>query len=277
MTPRVIASVLCLLLWRPAGPLAQKAGVTELLAKAGAYLASYEKTFSVVVAEEKYSQSLVNTENRLNTVRKQRVLRSDVLQTSIGQNDWVAFRDVFEVDGAPVRDRDTRLQKLFVEAPSQALEQSRRIVAESARYNLGSLQRNINVPTMALTYLRVSNQSRSTFTVAGRQDVDKVPAVILAFTEHAKPTIIRSATQDLPATGHFWIEAATGRVLKTEVSVDGNVSRSKITVTYAPVSKLTVWAPVNMKEEYLSRETIRGEATYSNFRQFAVVVGEAIK
>ncbi len=260
----------------PPGVAAQSPETDLLLIRAAAYLASYEKAFSVVVSEEIYKQSVI-AGSGLNFSHKERSLKSDVLQTSVGQGDWVAFRDVFEVDGAPVRDRDARLQKLFVESPAQALAQSRRIVAESARYNLGSLQRNINVPTMALTYLRSVNQPRSVFTVAGRQDVNGVPAVILAFTEKAKPTIIRSATTDLPAKGHFWIEPETGRVLKSEVSVDGKASKSKITVTYAAVPKLTIWAPVTMKEEYLTRETIRGEATYSNFRQFAVVVDEIIK
>ncbi len=260
----------------PARLIAQRPDAAEMLAKAGAYLASYEKAFSVVVSEERYIQSVLVSAGG-NIRRQQRVLRSDVLQTSVGQSDWVAFRDVFDVDGAPVRDRDSRLQKLFIDAPSQALAQSRRIVSESARYNLGSLQRNINVPTMALTYLRLSNQPRSAFSIAGRQDVDGVSAVILAFTERAKPTIIRSATDDLPATGHFWIEPSSGRVVKSEILVDGKIAKSKITVTYAAVPKLTIWAPVSMKEEYLARETIRGDATYSNFRQFAVVVGEAIK
>jgi hypothetical protein len=247
-----------------------------LLAKAAAYLTAYEKAFSVVVSEEDYSQALLVIAGG-RTSRRQRLLKSDVLQTSVGENDWVAFRDVYEVDGKPVRDRDTRLQRLFIEAPSQALVQSRRIVAESARYNIGSLERNINVPTMALTYLRDENQSRSTFTVVGREEVSGVPAAVLEFVEKATPTIVRSATSDLPANGRFWIEPESGRVLKSEVFVTGKISSSRITVTYAPVPTLTVWAPVLMKEEYNGRETIRAEARYSNFRQFKVAVDEKIK
>jgi hypothetical protein len=66
-------------------------------------------------------------------------------------------------------------------------------------------------------------------------------------------------------------------VLKSEVFVTGKISSSRITVTYAPVPTLTVWAPVLMKEEYNGRETIRAEARYSNFRQFKVAVDEKIK
>jgi len=258
---------------------AQQADVNALLARTAKYLADYEKAFSVVVAEESYVQSLLTMVGG-RTTRQERTLHSDVLETSIGQNDWVAFRDVFEVDGQKVRDRDTRLQKLFLDAPAEALTQSRRIVAESARYNLGSLQRNINVPTMALTYLRAGNQPRSVFADAGHQDVDGINAVMLTFVEKSRPTIVRSLTKDLPASGRFWIEAATGKVLKSEVTILGASSPAKIAVTYGPVPKMAMWAPVMMREEYDAtdgRERIRGEATYSNFRQFTVAVGEKIK
>lgn len=256
----------------------QQPDVAALLARSAAYLEAYEKAFSVVVSEETYSQEL-EIEPRISTrpgvdqtIRQERTLRSDVLQTSIGQSEWVAFRDVYEVDGQAVRDRDARLQKLFLDTPAHALEQARRIVAESARFNLGTLRRDINVPTMALTYLRESNQPRSAFTVAGPKDVGGVPAVILEFKERAKPTIIRSQDTDLPATGHFWIEPESGRVLKSEISIADRRSAAKITVTYGAVPKLTVWAPILMIEDYTGPEIIRAKATYANFRQFTVSV-----
>jgi VWFA-related protein len=257
-----------------------------LLAKAAAYLDSYEKAFAVVVSEETYSQELhvdpplgtrPTNVNPASLTERTRTLRSDVLQASVGEREWVAFRDVYEVDGKAVRDHDVRLQKLFLDTPAQALEQARRIVAESARFNLGALRRDFNVPTMALTYLSRSNQRRSVFTIAGRKDVGGVPAVALEFKERATPTIIRSADADLPATGRFWIDPESGRVLKSELAVADKRSTGKITVTYGPVAKLTVWAPVLMTEEYTGAEAIFAKARYSKFRQFNVSVGEAIK
>ena len=48
--------------------------------------------------------------------------------------DFASFRDVFDVDGRPVRDRDQRLQKLFLSAPAAtAIDQAQRIADESAR------------------------------------------------------------------------------------------------------------------------------------------------
>jgi hypothetical protein len=204
-------------------------------------------------------------------------LVSDVVQTHIGAAEWVAFRDVFDVDGAPVRDRDARLQRLFVEGVGDRVTQARRILTESARYNIGAVERNINVPTMALTYLRESNQWRSTFTAAGREKIEGVNTQIVAFSETATPTVVRAGASDLPARGRFWIDPESGRVVKSEIWIPGPPSSGKITVTYGPVPNLSVWAPLQMKEEYVGWETIRAEATYSNFRQFKVVVTDSIK
>ena len=250
--------------------------VAALLARASAYLESYEKAFSGVVSEENYSQEIRvpprALTNKISTAPglQSRTLRADVLQTRVGDGEWVAFRDVFDVDGQAVRDHDARLQTLFIDAPPGAINQARRILAESARYNLGTLQRDINVPTMALTYLRESNQSRSDFSIDGSQDIGGVRAVVLEFKERASPTIVRSADGDLPATGRVWIEPESGRVLKTEMSIASRRSGAKITVTYGAAPEVTMWVPVVMTEEYTGAEIIFGKTTYSKFRQFAV-------
>jgi len=261
----------------PATPAAvDRRDAGALLARAAAYVESYEQAFSAVVSEESYSQEIRvpprALTNKISTAPGwlSRTTSADVLHASIGEREWVAFRDVYQVDGAAVRDRDERLQKLFIEAPPGAVGQARRILAESARYNLGELQRDINVPTMALTYLRGSNQSRSDFSVDGNQTIDGVSAVVLEFKERATPTIVHSADGDLPATGRVWIEPESGRVLKTEISMASRRSGAKVTVMYGAVPELTMWVPIVMTEEYTGAETIFGKATYSKFRQFAV-------
>jgi hypothetical protein len=60
------------------------------------------------------------------------------------------FRDVFERDGKQVRDRQERLAALFLKGSSRsAFEQARAIMDEGARYNIGNVARNINMPTLA--------------------------------------------------------------------------------------------------------------------------------
>lgn len=283
----LVTSAFCLLALALTGSalLAQPSAVADVLGRAASYLADYEKTFSVVVSEERYDQS--TTQRVVSptryvavppTMTRRRATRADVLMMNAGENAWVAFRDVFEQDGKPVRDRDERLQRLFIQpagqAPADAMAQARRILDESARYNLGSLQRNINVPTMALTYLRGDNQSRSAFTWDGRDDVNGHQAAVIAFAERGLPTVIQSDSGDLPATGRFWIDPATGRVLKSEIVVQGKVSKTEIAVTYGPAPKISVWVPIAMKEHYSLKAggDITAEAKYVNFRQYTVVV-----
>jgi tetratricopeptide (TPR) repeat protein len=259
---------LAVCLTRPQPVVAQD--VTQLLARARAYLAAYERGFALVVSEEHYDQHSVDP-----LWSTTRTMRSAVIAANVGEDDWVAFRDVFEVDGTPVRDRDERLQNLFLESDGQAIAQANRIMAESARYNLGRLQRNVNVPTMALVYLRGSNQSRSTFKTTGHATIHGVLTESVAFTERASPTVIRSGPGDLPATGRFWIDPTQGRVVKSELSVvQSNGLKATIAVTYAPVSTLSIWVPVVMTEEYSTNagDHITSKATYSHFRQFAVIV-----
>ena len=150
---------------------------------------------------------------------------------------------------------------------------------ESSRYNVGTLRRNVNVPAMALTYLRLANQPRSTFKRERDEVVDGAPAAVLSFKEQKKPTVIRAATRDLPATGRFWIDEASGRVLKSQLDVNAKSSTARIVVSYKPAPNLDIWAPVTMAERYATSagEHITGEATYSNFRQFVVSVKDDIK
>ena len=260
-------------------PRAQTPAAADILRKAGEYLADYEKQFAAVVSEEHYEQTTTRRNGVFINARR-RELKSDVILISSAEASWLTFRDVFEVDGRSVRDRDQRLQKLFLETPSQAMVQAKRIMNESARYNVGSLQRNVNVPTMALTYLRLDHQARSAFTMGGGEKISGTGTRVFSFKEHAAPTVIRSGSQDLPAAGRFWIDPATGRVVKSELTVQGAISKTRISVTYASQPKLSIWVPVDMQESYalvMNNETIGGHAKYSNFRQFKVTVTEAIK
>jgi hypothetical protein len=252
--------------------------VPDLLARAAAYLTDYEAKFSAVVSEERYTQDS-SVWVGIAAASRHRTTRSDVIVINAGPSAWIAFRDVFEVDGKLVRDRDERLQKLFLETPGQAMVQAKRIMDESARYNLGGLQRNVNVPTMALTYLRAANQPRSGFALDGHENVNRIPAAVLTFSEIGVPTVIQSASQNLPASGRFWIEPASGRVLKTELSVRTRTLQAKITVTYAAGAKVDLWVPATMKEDYRTPrgEHITAEARYANFRQFVVLVSDHIK
>ena len=247
-----------------------------LLPRAGAYVAQYERDLTAVVAEEAYTQRFI-VEPRTEARR----LRSDLLTVRDDVNGWVGFRDVFEIDGRPVRDRTDRLAQLFLNPRSDSRSQALRIAEESARFNLApQVPRTINTPLLALQFIRAQNQGRSKFTDAGRKNVRGSEIRIVAFQELAAPRVIRTP-DNAPARGRIWIEAATGRVTETELLVDTrNQSRSvvaRIHVVYAEEPRLGLWLPFSMDETYQGYGIIAGQATYSNFRKFSVATDAVIK
>jgi hypothetical protein len=238
---------------------------------AGAYLAEYERAVTAIVSEEDYFQ-------RIPGEGVGRRLRSDVLvvpQPGIG---WVGFRDVFEMDGRPVRDRDERLSRLFIRADPDALRQAKRIVDEGTRFNLnplrgGGVSRTLNQPFMALKFLLLENQHRSAFRVDRRRTDRPASTVVLAFTERGKRRLI-ATPDDAAAQGVFWIDAATGRVNASKLTVSTGGLRAEFDVTFTDQPKLGLWLPSLMTESYTMERrnltTIEGRATYSNFRRFQV-------
>ena len=116
-----------------------------MLARVGDYVARYERELSSIVAEEHYVQDGDPSDRPFLTHLE---IKSDLfLVRAAGTEGYVPYRDVFEVDGQPVRDRGERLLKLFQDPSDANTRQAGQIMEESARYNLGSrIKRNINVP-----------------------------------------------------------------------------------------------------------------------------------
>jgi hypothetical protein len=124
------------------------------------------------------------------------------------------------------------------------------------------------VPTMALMFLRREAQGRSKFHDDSVQGTGDSAVHVVAFTEKARPTLVRSGnTHDVPANGRFWIEAS-GRVDRTELSLSaGGKLTATVSVFYGPQPKLNVWVPLSMNEHYEvgSSDKVDAVATYSDF------------
>jgi hypothetical protein len=276
---RVVAA--CALFLAPIGPgrdvAAQAIGADVLLHRAAAYVADFEMRFSNVVAEEHYIQQ---APDRLRGPAR-RELASDFLLVKVPSDErWLPFRDVFEVDGRPVRDRQDRLTKLFLQPAATAIEQANAIVAESARYNVG-IRRNINVPVFALLVLRSNNQRRFRFENLRRNSKSGPDTWLLDYKEQSPPTLIHGAdNSELFTHGSFSIEAATGRVLRSELRISNPTLRVQVTTEYRFDEGFGVAIPVEMRESYgnprFSAQTT-GVATYSHFRRFVVQTEEKIR
>jgi hypothetical protein len=259
----------------PRAPSAREAELQLAMARLVDYVGVYERQYSGLVAEEEYRQS-----SRGNNVR----LRSDYLLVKPEKSPvWVSFRDVYEVDGIAVRDRDDRLRRLFLEPGEDIWRQMQAIQDEGARYNLGIVERNINVPLFMLRFLQVENRPRFSFRLAGRRKVAGVEAWRIEFEERVFPTLIRDTQgKDVDARGWFYVEEVTGAIVETALKFEEHGSTGEILVSFRHDPALGMWVPAEMKETYRTltqrslagvprlEPIIEGTAVYSKFRRFQV-------
>jgi formylglycine-generating enzyme required for sulfatase activity len=270
----------------------QPVQLDTLLNRATRYVGEFVYRFSNVVAEERYVQEAITnrmarpgpltgaTATALTTSGSRRELKSDFLLVLLpGSDEFLPFRDVFEVDGSLVRDREQRLTKLFLESAPTALDQAVRISNESARYNVGNLARTFNNPIIALAFLQPANRKRFRYSL-GKQDRTAGPDVwIVEYRELERPTIIKGLHgRDIPARGEFWIDADTGRVIRSSLTLNDPAVLATLTTTYRLDERFRIDVPVEMREQYTYGGTrVTGSATYSRFRRFDVSTDEEMK
>jgi hypothetical protein len=251
-----------------------------VVVKAANYVESYEARLGGLVAEENYSQHLLRDGQRAPAGQK-RKLKSDFMLVKFGADEpFTPYRDVLEVDGAPVADRTTRLEQLFLQPGAEARTSAAKISNESARYNLGRSKRNINVPTLALEYLKAANIARCRFQTPRAEQIGYDDARKVDFKEVDGPTVIKDSGtgKNVPASGTFWIRDSDGAVIRTVLKVGGRLIQFEIDVKYCEAPKIDVLVPCRMSERLRGRgETIEGTATYANIRQFTVTTSETIK
>ena len=283
---------LCLAIACAAGPAAaQEPKLEAVLQRAGAYVALVERGVSGIVAEERYGQQWTMLPRGMSTSeQRHRELVSDLLIVKLESADLLMqFRDVFDVDGAPVRDRDQRLMKLFLQPTGSVADQLEAIRTESARYNIGNIERNVNTPLIAMFFLDPRNQPRFRFfrtkdrnpALTAAADASRLPADawVVRFEEREKQTVFHNTqtNRDLPTHGRFWIDPATGRVLMTELVAEDRTLRATIDVRFRSEPLDGMLLPLSMRERYEGRRSkslIEGSATYDKFRQFNVHVDE---
>jgi hypothetical protein len=272
--------------------LAVQPPLDPVLSRAGAYVVEFQRLLSGVVAEEQYVQDVrypLGAGTRYSPLLpRHRELKSDLLMVKpVGGDRWLQFRDVFEVDGRAIRDRNERLMALFVSPTASSASQTDRITQESSRYNIGNLLRTVNVPVLALVVLDPQHQGRFRFKrtdhrdpLLGRGRSRPADVWVIEYQEVQKQTMIRTANgRDLPARGRFWIEAATGHVVASELVAEDTTISGRIDVDYDIEPAIGLLVPVLMRERYDIRHDgsrVDGEASYSRFRQFQVKVDEKL-
>src|SRR5262245_52551258 len=265
-----LLSAACLLL--PSTVQAQEVGLDELLVRAAAYVKGFVDNFSSVVAEETLQQEI-------SAPHRKRTLKSDYLFVRFpGDWSWTSFRDVFEVDGKPVRDHEDRLLKLFLQPSTDTQRRAADIVNASARYNLLDIG-TINHPLLAMAFLQDFYRARFRFNTAG-SDKSLGPKVRqIQFQEFQRPTIIRgNSNSDVLTRGLLWIDEDTGRVAKPELRIGSQAAPISVVTLCQFDETLGIDVPTEMRDWHPDRNgEIRGVATYGRYRRFQVTTSETVK
>jgi hypothetical protein len=270
--------------------------IETVLERAAAYVSRYIDVMSSLTADERYVQDLagLTTVPSGNPIREpittrppepfkppvpetigaeRRVLRADIVLVKVGAPlEWRMYRDVYEVDGRPVRDRAERLTALFLEPAETARAQAERIAEVSARFNLSNLGRVLNEPGLPLAFLQTSLQPRFRFTLDRR---DRGNVWTVRYSEHVHPTLFwHNRTIENPSSGRFWLDVVTGEVNRTEHVVSQGLTAT-FTTQFQHDDRFGISLPSEMREQLSSgaqanARRVAGVATYSRYRKFSV-------
>jgi hypothetical protein len=260
--------------------------LAEILDRAGTYVHQFEQDFFLIISDEDAVQTYQPRGGGPGRGVPPRVrqIRSEMLV--VREDDtWLAVRNVLWVRDDPaarpqvIADSKGRLDQLLKDiSPGQAAR-LRGLADEGARFNLGSIYRNFNVPTLALQLLACELQPRFGFTVAGRETVSGSPTVKIEFAERQSPTVIAlNDKREVLSNGFAWVRDPDGAVLRTHLNIttpqtrDGPGIDVSVDVEYRRDAKLETWVPRRMDEEYVEAMTggqrVNCSSTYSNYRRF---------
>jgi hypothetical protein len=212
-------------------------------------------------------------------MKQQRTLRSDVLIVKSGTLAPQLFRDVIEVDSEPVRDREKRGSKLFLERARPDLDQWKKVASEGARYNIGTKRRAFDGWWITMTLLRRQPTALSGVRFAKTDQ---------GFRFDEEPTPSRPATrgrlQGFPFFAH--VDATIGpggQVRRSTLLLDNPQHPPRFTaeVEYVENADLRLLLPTEVRERFehfnrRSDERLDVSSSYANCRQFQVSTEERI-
>jgi hypothetical protein len=257
---------------------AQQPSVEALREAAGSYVRSAFSRLANLVATESYTQEL-RRPGIVIVGRQLRRLNSEVLLVPhpAEPRNWLFFRDVLEVDGKAIPNHQDRLNRLFLNPTAANWELVREIAHADRQYHLpGSTAAEAN-PFVMFALMDRAYWPRLTFS-RGREDRGVAPGTWTLLIDElpSKEAPILTAA---PARGTVWIEAATGRILRTELRLDNDFGGTTSRTRFRYDDTLMVTVPVEMRTAWRPQRTalVEGTARYSNFRRFSVSTDESLK
>jgi hypothetical protein len=244
-----------------------------LVKAATKYVGEYRTKLKYLNGQETYFQETFDSADHRTGSR---LMKGEMYFVYLEQDhDWIAVHDIKEVEGAPVPDRDD-VQALFLQGAGASV--AGKVAARNAKYNIGTIGRNFNEPTLALAVLDASRVSNFSF---NRKQVDVAGAttlVTLTFSEKDRPTLVHSLSgSPLFSKGELVIEADTGRVRSTRISIkDGDITADLVT-TYVLEPKMEMWVPSLFTERYSGepfglKQIVTCTARYTDYKRWGVDV-----
>ena len=241
----------------------QDAEVGELARRVAAYARRFISEFSNVVSEEEYDQ-------RFTIGSRKRHLKSDFLLVGYpGRPEVVmVFRDVREVDGKAVRDKQDRITKLFLQPFNNAAKRAQEIHRDGLRLSVDNGR--LMDPLTVVGYLQPEYQGG--FRISLGDTAKDLGADIREIDLLPMPGRGRTSKQS-----RAWVSETTGEIYKTELQ-SGFGGRAEITTTtFAPDPGLNLRVPVEMRDEVpRGSDDFIGTAKYSKFRRFEVRTESAV-
>lgn len=263
-----ISAAILLLVWS-AAPV-QREIDRALVDRVRAYVDRFEAEVSALVAEERYTQHLERHVSGSRT-RSRRELRSDYVLVKPAEGlSWIGYRDVFEVDGEPVRERDSRVVGILSTTSPDSHARAAAFAFEGARFNLGPA-RTVNIPTMPLQLAGRQHAGRIALRVRRVDGHDGTATLTLA--EPNRPTIVRRPDgSPIYSSGELTVRLSDGAIVRAALTFRATSRKRDVAtmvVVYSDVEGILVPVPVSMSESLpLPDGTAWGNAVYSNYRRF---------
>jgi hypothetical protein len=249
----------------------------ELRDRVAAYVRGYQESLRFVLADERYEQAVFDARGSQTAAR---TMRGELFLAFIpGDGRWIAVHDIKVVDETVVTDTED-LRKLLEQG--EVTPVARRVAERNARFNLGSVRRNFNEPTLPLLLFSADRATTLAVEIERARMVARAagataPALsVLTFRERERPTLVATERgQPLFSRGHLLVDPATGAVHRSQWTLqDGDVV-VELVADYGREPRLDLLVPWRFSERYDAtqdrrRELIVCEARYTNYRRFEV-------
>lgn len=264
-----------------------ESGRPDIRQLAASYVDEYQRQLEAIVADEIYVQEIRAQVPPDEGAPRSRTIRGEVFFLfAAAEREWMAIRDVKEVDGVPLTGTSDVRATLRTLPAAQVAD---RMKSYNARYNIGRITRDINEPTLALLVLDATHRDRFKFKADKPRQVGDRLLVPLSFKERERPTLIRTtAGKPIYTSGELMVEPESGRIWQSTLNASVDAIQVQLTTEYSFDQRLGLLLPTVFLERYQQgspaasrgsgkpgktpeHEVVVAEGRYSNFRRFEVL------